>query len=420
MSSAADAGHSVGASAKNEPATDFRVHPIVRWLACQLLGIAGNPPVGIVLWDGKTISSSDTEPLFKVRIHDPSALLKLILNPDLQFGQLYQSGRIDVDGDLTACLEALYRAIPDFPNRSLPVRMLSRLYLLRRNTLTRAENNIHHHYDISNDFYRLWLDKEMVYTCAYFPDPAMSLEEAQIAKLDHVCRKLRLKPGDHVVEAGCGWGGLALHMARYYGVRVKAYNISKEQIGYALERARREGLDGQVEFIQGDYRRIEGRFDVFVSVGMCEHVGVTHFGELGEVINRCLKPDGRGLIHTIGRNRPAPMNAWIEKRIFPGAYPPSLGEMMRIFEPWRFSVLDVENLRLHYALTLRHWLDRFEAAAHQVAAMFDQEFVRAWRLYLAGSIAAFSAGELQLFQIVFAHHDNNEIPRSRDFLYAGS
>jgi cyclopropane-fatty-acyl-phospholipid synthase len=293
----------------------------------------------------------------------------------------------------------------------------SHLYLLRPNTLARARENIHHHYDIGNAFYRLWLDEQLVYTCAYFRTPTATLEEAQAAKLDHVCRKLQLQPGEEVVEAGCGWGALALHMARQYGVKVKAYNISKQQLAFARQRARAEGLTGQVEFIEGDYREIGGTYDAFVSVGMLEHVGLKHYHELGQVIDRCLRPHGRGLIHTIGRNRPIPMNAWIEKRIFPGGYPPSLGEMTAIFEPWRFSMLDVENLRLHYANTLEHWLARFEQAADQVQHMYDADFVRAWRFYLAGSIATFRIGELQLFQVVFTRFDNNDIPWTREFLY---
>jgi cyclopropane-fatty-acyl-phospholipid synthase len=259
----------------------------------------------------------------------------------------------------------------------------------------------------------------MVYTCAYFPHRTMSIEEAQLAKMEYICRKLRLKSGEEVVEVGCGWGALALHMAKHRGVRVKAYNISTEQLAYARERARREGLEGQVEFIDGDYRQTSGKYDVFVSVGMLEHVGRRHYRELGEVMDRCLRRNGRGLIHSIGRNRPAPMNAWIQKRIFPGAYPPSLGEVSELFEPWEFSVLDVENLRLHYAETLRHWLVRFEANAERVTEMFDEVFTRTWRLYLSGSIAAFTGGHLQLFQVVFSRPDNNQIAWTRDFLYRG-
>jgi cyclopropane-fatty-acyl-phospholipid synthase len=221
-----------------------------------------------------------------------------------------------------------------------------------------------------------------------------------------------------VVEAGCGWGGLALFMAKHYGVRVTAYNISREQVAFARERAEREGFTGQVEYVLDDYRNISGEYDAFVSVGMLEHVGKLDFPTLGRVIDGCLKPEGRGLIHSIGRNRPAQMNAWIERRIFPGAYPPSLMEMTQIFEPNRLSVLDVENLRMHYSLTLQYWLERYEAHSDEVLALMDESFVKTWRLYLAGSIAAFNVGELQLFQVVFARARNNHIPWSRKHIYA--
>jgi cyclopropane-fatty-acyl-phospholipid synthase len=258
----------------------------------------------------------------------------------------------------------------------------------------------------------------MVYTCAYFPNPTMGLEEAQAAKLDYVCRKLRLTPGETVLETGCGWGALALHMAKHYGAIVKAFNISAEQIAYARERACAEGLDGQVQFIEDDYRNVDGEFDAFVSVGMLEHVGTDLYQALGVVIDRNLKDAGRGLIHSIGRDYPSPMTPWIERNIFPGACPPSLSQMMQIFESFGFSVLDVENLRLHYAKTLEHWLARYEANIGRVAQMFDPAFVRAWRLYLAGSLAAFRSGDMQLFQVSFARSGQNRIPWTRQYLYA--
>jgi cyclopropane-fatty-acyl-phospholipid synthase len=198
---------------------------------------------------------------------------------------------------------------------------------------------------------------------------------------------------------------------------VRAFNLSREQIAHARRRAAAEGLAGQVEFVEDDYRNIAGRHDAFVSVGMLEHVGPDHYQELGGLIDRCLTERGRGLIHSIGRNRAMPMNGWIEKRIFPGAYPPSLREMMEIFEPWDFSVLDVENLRLHYARTLEHWLARFESAADEVRRMFDERFVRTWRLYLAGSVAGFTSGQMQLFQVLFARAGNNDIPLTRSDIY---
>jgi cyclopropane-fatty-acyl-phospholipid synthase len=272
---------------------------------------------------------------------------------------------------------------------------------------------------LGNDFYQLWLDADMVYTCAYFDRPDATLEAAQRAKLDYVCRKLQLRPGEHVVEAGCGWGALALHMARRYGVTVRAYNISAEQLQYARGRAAREGLDGRVTFIADDYRAIDGRCDAFVSIGMLEHVGRAQYETLGGVIDRVLDRErGRGLLHFIGRNVPLPFNPWITKRIFPGAYAPTIGEVSAaILERQRFSVIDVENLRLHYAKTLEHWLDRFERQAGTIQAMFDEPFVRMWRLYLASAQACFRTGDLQLFQVTFGRAADNGRPWTRDGLY---
>lgn len=386
-----------------------------RWMAHTLLTAIGNPPFRLVLWDGKEIATSSAPPVARVIIRRRAALHKLLINPDLHFGDLYSTGGVEVEGDLLEFLKTLYRSISS--KFALLKKIQTRLFNRpRANTLSGSTSNIHHHYDLSNEFYALWLDQEMQYTCAYFPSPAITLEQAQFAKMDHVCRKLRLQPGERVVEAGCGWGGLARHMARHYGVTVHAYNISKEQVRYARERAKAEGLSG-IEYIEDDYRNISGKYDAFVSVGMLEHVGLDHYHELGDVIHRALTEHGRGLIHSIGRNRQGPINAWIEKRIFPGAYPPTLAEMMDIFEPHDFSVLDVENLRLHYAKTLEHWLTRFDQHAASVENMFAESFVRAWRLYLAGSLASFSTGFLQLFQVVFTRGANNQIPWSRAHLY---
>ncbi|MFA7268116.1 MAG: cyclopropane-fatty-acyl-phospholipid synthase family protein [Sterolibacterium sp.] len=388
-----------------------------RLLLGRMLASLGNPPLRIALWDGQGATGPNTPAAACMIIRDRGALLKLISNPEYWFGEMYTAGRIDVQGDMVDFIETIYRSLPRVGQGTLGQKLLAPFCDVQRNSLPKARSNIHHHYDIGNEFYELWLDKEMVYTCAYFPVPTMGLEDAQIAKLDHVCRKLQLKPGETVVEAGCGWGALALHMARNYGVKVTAYNISKEQIAFAQQRAADTGLSEQVEFIEDDYRNLNGEFDAFVSVGMLEHVGAENYPALGAVIERSLKPSGRGLIHSIGRDYPSSMNPWIERRIFPGACPPSLSQMMQIFEPFGFSVLDVENLRLHYAKTLEHWMARYENAAAKISAMFDPAFVRAWRLYLAGSLAAFRSGDMQLFQVSFARSGYNQIPWNRHHLY---
>lgn len=388
-----------------------------RWLLRQMAAALPGAGLSLALWDGTSVGGDAG---LRVRFMDRGALWSAARNPELYFGDLYAEGRLEVAGDLVTILERIYDACAEGRRRgSSPLWSLWRNRQPSSRSITVARDNIRRHYDLGNDFYSRWLDRDaMQYTCAYFPEAGMSLEAAQRAKMDHVCRKLRLRPGQRVFEAGCGWGGFALHMAREYGVEVRAWNISREQVAHATAQARAAGLSARVHFIEDDYRNIRGKCDAFVSVGMLEHVGPENYRALGSVIDRCLAPNGVGLVHTIGRNYPMPMNGWIERRIFPGAHPPALSEMAAIFEPFDFSVLDVENLRLHYAETLRHWLARYLAAIELVRAERGEAFARAWHLYLAGSIAAFNSGWMQLFQVVFARRRNNDLPATRQHLYA--
>ena len=376
-----------------------------RWALRRIQQSVPGAPIQFALWDGFTIQPRQPS-IADISFKNRHALFSWVWDPEMNFGETYMFGAVDIRGDLLALLEAIYRqraSTPPFWQR-----------WQQPNTRNAARANVHHHYDLGNDFYRLWLDRELLYTCAYFPTPDYTLEAAQTAKMDLICRKLQLKSGERVIEAGCGWGALALHMARHFGVTVRAFNVSAEQIAHARGRAHAEGLADRVEFVEDDYRNVAGECDVFVSVGMLEHVGLADFGSLSAAIDRTLTPTGRGFLHFIGRNRPAPLNRWICKRIFPGAYPPTLAEVCgEIFEPAGLSVLDIENLRLHYAATLDHWRTRFERASDDVAAMFDQPFVRAWRLYLTGSQVAFKTGWMQLFQIVFARGRSNAIRWTR-------
>ena len=388
-----------------------------RWLLSRLHWLLGSPPLELAVRDGAGVGGA-AAPVARVTFASRGTLLSILVDPWLRFGDAYSDGNVIIEGDLVRLLEAVYRAgATHGPRATLLHRAAAALRRPHINTLAGSRDNIHRHYDIGNEFYQLWLGSTMAYTCAYYPTPDATLDEAQVAKMDHVCRKLRLQAGESVVEAGCGWGTLALHMARRYGVRVRAFNISHQQIAYARERAAREGLAARVEYIEDDYRNIAGHYDAFVSVGMLEHVGLSNYTTLGQIAQRCLGGRGRGLIHSIGRNYPARLQPWIEKRIFPGAYPPTLGEMTRIFEPWNFSILDVENLRLHYAQTLRHWLQLYDDASGRVRELFDEKFVRMWRLYLAGSVAAFTTGTLQLFQVLFAPGESNDIAWTRAHLY---
>lgn len=389
-----------------------------RWLLDAIARHVAPARIRFRLRSGGESGFAAGAPLATITIRDRGTLTRLVLDPEVEFGEAYAHGRVEFEGDLPAFLEAIFRL-------AAPQNLLSKLRsrsldLAHSNTFHGSRSNIHHHYDLSADFYKLWLDSRLVYTCAYFSDPSMTLEAAQTAKMDYVCRKIQLRPGETVVEAGCGWGALALHMARQYGARVRAFNISKEQIAYAREQAKIAGLDSRVEFIDDDYRNISGHYDAFVSVGMLEHVGKNNHDEFGRIIGRSLTPAGRGLLHFIGRNRPRPLSAWIRKRIFPGGYPPALREALEFLEPLDVSVVDVENLRMHYAWTLDHWLQRFEKSSQRVAQMFGDEFVRMWRLYLAGSMAGFRANTMQLFQVVFAGKECKAIPATRDHLYSSA
>ncbi len=417
VSASERAGKSAQASAApraDAPPSAGNGRGLDRWLLLRLRAALGNPDFDFAVRDSARITCT-AAPVASVTFASRATLLSILADPWVRFGDAYSAGDVQIDGDLVWLLEAVYRAGGMGRKRDSLLRRA--LALRHRNTRSGSRENIHHHYDIGNEFYALWLGETMAYTCAYYPTPEATLDQAQVAKMDHVCRKLRLKPGESVVEAGCGWGVFALHMARHYGVRVRAFNISHEQIAYARERAAREGLARQVEYVEDDYRSITGEYDAFVSIGMLEHVGVKNYETLGRIARGCMGSNGRGLIHSIGRNRPARLQPWIEKRIFPGAHPPALSEMAHIFEPWELSILDIENLRLHYAQTLRQWLAGYELASERVRAMFDEKFVRMWRLYLAGSVAAFSTGTLQLFQVLFAPRDNNDIAWTRRHLY---
>jgi cyclopropane-fatty-acyl-phospholipid synthase len=391
---------------------------IDRWALAGLARGLDGVPVRLTLWDGSTRSASREPAVATVAIRDRATLWRLLASTDLTFGEAYMNGRLDVEGDLVGFLTGVARR---FERRQRQVRAVP-WFRRRGSGISRATRNARHHYDLGNDFYRLWLDDQLVYTCGYFATPEVSLDQAQRDKLEYVARKLALRPGERVVEAGCGWGALALHLAREHGVHVRAWNVSREQVAWARRRALEEQLQDRVEFIEGDYRSIDATCDAFVSVGMLEHVGATHYPVLGAVMDRCLHPErGRGLLHFIGRNVPAATGAWITRYIFPGGYLPTVREAVEgALEPHGFSVLDVENLRRHYTLTLAHWLERFENAGADVSARYGERFRRMWRLYLAEAQAGFRGGSLQLFQVTFARGQNDGMPWTRSGLYAAA
>ncbi|WP_435540965.1 class I SAM-dependent methyltransferase [Azospirillum sp. ST 5-10] len=286
----------------------------------------------------------------------------------------------------------------------------------QNNHLHRARRNVAHHYDLSRSLYELFLDRDMQYSCAYFADSGMSLDEAQEAKKRHIAAKLLLKPGHKVLDIGCGWGGMALYLAQKTGAHVTGITLSQEQLAVARERAAQAGLADRIRFELCDYREMKGQFDRIVSVGMFEHVGVPHYGRFFAKVRELLADDGVALLHSIGRSDgPGSTNSWFRKYIFPGGYSPALSEVLPVVEKAGLWATDVEVLRLHYAQTLRHWRDRFVARWDEAAALYDERFCRMWEFYLAGSEIAFRYQGHMVFQVQMAK-SVGAVPLTRDYM----
>ncbi len=376
----------------------------------------------IVHPDQSAVRFGAGEPEITVRVVDPAVLRQLVLNPELALGEGYTDGQLTVDDDdIYGLLALLMENQPDY--RMIGSPRLDRILhstqqrLQQYNPARRSRNNVAHHYDLSNDFFRLFLDRDLQYSCAYFPRPDATLEEAQAAKKAHIAGKLLLKPGMRVLDIGCGWGGLALMLARDHGVHVTGITLSTNQHRLATERAEQAGLSDRIDFRLADYRSVEGRFDRVVSVGMFEHVGVPQYDTFFRVVRDRLTEDGVAMIHTIGRAAPpASTGPWIRKYIFPGGYVPALSEAMCAVERQDLWPTDIEVWRLHYAETLRHWRARFEDNLDAVRAMYDDRFCRMWRFYLIASELSFRLGRQVVFQLQLARQQD-AVPLTRDYLY---
>jgi cyclopropane-fatty-acyl-phospholipid synthase len=292
--------------------------------------------------------------------------------------------------------------------------------LWQRNSITRSRRNIAFHYDISNDLYKLFLDKDMQYSCAYFRSPSDTLEQAQINKKNHIIAKLRLEPGMKVLDIGSGWGGLAIEMAKQKGVFVTGVTLSTQQFELATQRAKDAGVADRVTFKLLDYRKLEGPFDRIVSVGMFEHVGMPHYNEFFRQVYKLLGEDGIALLHSIGYAKPSlATNPWLERYMFPNGYLPSLGETIPYIEKAGFWISDAETLRLHYGYTLREWKNRFRNHREQIVSMYDETFFRMFDLYLSGCEMAMLHGDSLAWQIQFAKKAG-VVPITRDYIYAGT
>ncbi|MEA3066745.1 MAG: cyclopropane-fatty-acyl-phospholipid synthase [Sphingomonadales bacterium] len=356
-----------------------------------------------------------------VRFHDKRVALDLFRNPRLRLGELYMDKRLTVeDGTILDLLELIVGAKPWEQGRrkALGKGKAGKLVsFFRRNPVSKSRHNVAHHYDIGNALYALFLDDDLQYSCAYFTDPSNSLEQAQADKKAHIAAKLYLKPGQRVLDIGCGWGGMALYLHQVAGVDVLGVTLSEEQLKVARERAAAAGVSDHVKFELIDYRHVQGRFDRIVSVGMFEHVGAAHYEEFYAKCRELLTDDGAMLLHTIGKlggaGTPDPFT---DKWVFPGYHLPSLSQMCSGSEKVKLIVSDVETLRLHYAYTLRRWLDRATRARAKIEKMYDERFFLMWEFYLAGGIVMFESGAACNFQVQYVR-DRRALPLTRDYMF---
>ena len=372
--------------------------------------------------DGKThVFEGAPGPCAAFRITDKKTYRRLALNPELAVGEAVMEGAVEpVDCSLYDVLLLLMTNRENLRLAGLQAILFKVGMLARRlhqnNSVRRARANVAHHYDLSNELYSMFLDEDMQYSCGYFKSPEDTLEQAQLQKKLHIAAKLQLKSGQRILDIGCGWGGMAMTLAELEEVEVLGITLSTQQLALARERVAARGLDGRVRIEAMDYRHVTGKFDRIVSVGMFEHVGVSHYSSYFGKVHELLTDDGVALLHSIGRSdAPGSTNAWLRKYIFPGGYSPALSETMAEVERSGLWTTDIEIWRLHYAETLRHWRERFTANRDRVAELLDERFCRMWEFYLVICELNFRIESGEVFQIQLTR-DRSAVPQARDYM----
>jgi cyclopropane-fatty-acyl-phospholipid synthase len=373
--------------------------------------------VRVTYWDGDTrIYGNLSDPALHVRLNDPAIVAAMAKNTSLAIGEGYMNGTVEVDGPLDELAELAFKN-----QRAFDLPGTNRLHKHNRNVKSNQPRLIGHHYDLGNDFYQLWLDKETLgYTCSYYKTPHDTLEDGQRQKFDHVLNKLRLEKGHELLDIGFGWGYLLIRAAKRFGVKGFGVSLSREQLKFARAWAKREGVDHLVTYELMNYQdlpKLKRQFDRIVSIGFFEHVGQGHHRTYFDIVGKLLKNDGVSVLHCITQLTEAPPDAWMDRYIFPGGYIPSAREVTAYFPEFNFVIKDYENIGPHYIATLEEWWQRFELHKEEIISKYDERFYRMWRFYLAGSISGFRSGVINLSQWTFTRIPSLDWPLTREYLY---
>ena len=373
----------------------------------------------VKFWDGDEVKVGENEPLFKIILKKPIPKKEILTSTTLAFGEAYMNGDLEVEGDFLLMLNTVLKYKEKFTTdfKGLP-KIFSNLVSTKK-----QKEEVTYHYDIGNDFYKLWLDDTLSYSCAYFKNENESLGEAQLNKIHHLLKKLNLSEGMTLLDIGCGWGALLIEAAKLYKIKGLGITLSEEQYKAFKEKIEKENLQDYLQVKLMDYRELEKSgllFDRVVSVGMLEHVGRSNYDLFMKCVSKVLKKEGVFVLHYISGLYESEGDAWIRKYIFPGGVIPTLREIISLSADYRFYTVDVESLRMHYYKTLLKWAENFEKNTDKVREMFDEKFVRMWRMYLYSCAACFYTGVIDLHQIVFTKGVNNTLPLTREYLYKKS
>ncbi|CCJ66558.1 cyclopropane-fatty-acyl-phospholipid synthase family protein [Leuconostoc falkenbergense] len=381
----------------------------------QILKSSFDAPIDVEFWDGETVHFGEGESIAKIIMHELIPIKEIVAHASLTFGEAYMDGKIEIQGDLQELVTLAYRSQDSFFNNS----KFSKLIPKHSHSEKVSKNDVQSHYDIGNDFYEMWLDKTMTYSCAYFASESDTLEAAQMNKVRHILNKLHAQEGETLLDIGCGWGTLLFTAAKEYGLKATGVTLSQQQYDFVSDKIKAEGLTGQVNVYLEDYRELKEQYDHVTSVGMFEHVGKENLAAYFSKIDQLLVENGTALIHGItGQHKGAGVDAWINKYIFPGGYIPNLAENIDHIMDAHLQVDDLEPLRRHYQKTLEIWTDNFHDVSESVISRYGERFYRMWDLYLQACAASFESGNIDVVQYLLTKGaSSTNLPMTRSYIY---